>query len=91
MFDNPAGYAVLSSKSCLPDPEEQLANIRKRREVRTRAESLLLELAGLPIHFEIREAEHAIATMLGELHIQTHQLKQQEAHLLDEINEEAAK
>ena len=90
MFGNSAGQ-IESSKPCRRDPEEILESLRKRKETLIRADSLLLELAGLPVHFEAREAAYSVASMLGEVTIQIHQLKQQEDRLLNEINEEAAK
>ncbi len=90
MFNNHGSELASSSKPCRPDPEDQLKDIRKRREAVQKAQSLLTHLVDLPIRFNNhtteQEAEQVINAMLGELYLRIIQLEKEEAYILVEID-----
>lgn len=89
MFTNPSGE-FSAQKPCRPDPEEQLKDIRIRKDVAQEAQGLLTCLVALPIYFNNhtteRQAEQVINTMLGELYLRLIQLNEEEERVIAEID-----
>lgn len=90
MFNNHGGEVGSSAKICQPDPEEQLKNIRIRKDVVKEAQILLTRLVELPIHFNNhtteQAAEQVINAMIGEFYFRLIQLDKEEERVLVEID-----